>query len=134
MLFTTLVLQDWSQGYILSYFLKLLRVLSLSRMLDEFSLTCKFHHVWENFLFIVFVFLKKGLNLRIFTHALVPHSKLQAEFFENLFPPRRKGWRRPWFALSKLNQKIWRWHGTLVYLCFLWFILFLNVMALQFCK
>ena len=29
------------------YFFKLLRVLSLSRMLVEFSLTCIFHHVWE---------------------------------------------------------------------------------------
>ena len=29
------------------YFFKLLRVLSLSRMLVQFSLTCIFHHVWE---------------------------------------------------------------------------------------
>ena len=34
----TLVLQDLSQGYILSYFFKVLRVLPLSRMLVEFSL------------------------------------------------------------------------------------------------
>ena len=51
-------------------------------MLVEFSLTCIFHHVWEKFLkFMVFTFLS------IFTIAPVPHSKLQAEFFENLFPP-----------------------------------------------
>ena len=43
--FTTLVLQDQPQGYILSYFFKLLR--DLSRILVEFSLTCIFQHVWE---------------------------------------------------------------------------------------
>ena len=46
-MFTTLVLQDYSQGYILSYFYKLLRVLSLSRMLV--AMTCIFHNVRENF-------------------------------------------------------------------------------------
>ena len=55
--FTTLVLQDQPQGYILSYFFKLLRVLHLQRMflrvlylqrmLVEFFLTCIFQHVWE---------------------------------------------------------------------------------------
>ena len=38
------------------------------------------------FKIIVFTFQESGLNLGIFTHASVPHSKLQAEFFENLFP------------------------------------------------
>ena len=57
-------------------------------MLVEFSLTCIFRHVWENFLFklMVFIFLENALNLVMFTHSFVPHSKLQAEFFENLFP------------------------------------------------
>ena len=86
------------------------------------------------FQFTVFTFLENALNLCIFTHAPVPHSKFQAEFFENVFPPRRKGWRKLWFALSKFNQKIWRWLGTLVYLYFVWFVIFLNVMALQFCE
>ena len=40
------VLQDQAQGYILSYFFRLFRVLSLSRMLVKFSLTCTFHHAW----------------------------------------------------------------------------------------
>ena len=35
---------------------------------------------------MVFIFLENALNLDIFTHALVPHSKLLAECFENLFP------------------------------------------------
>ena len=84
------------------------------------------------FQFMVFTFLENVLNLCIFIHVPVPHSKLQKEVFENLFPPRRKGWRKLWFALSKLNQKIWRWLGTLVYLYFVWSVIFLNVMALQF--
>ena len=37
-------------------------------------------------------------------------------------------------TISKFNQKKWRWLGTLVYLHFVWFVIFLNVMALQFCK
>ena len=37
---------------------------------------------------MVFTFLKTALNLLTFTYAPVPHSKFQAEFFENLFPPR----------------------------------------------
>ena len=36
---------------------------------------------------VVFAFLANALNLGIFTHVPVPHSKLHAEFFENLFPP-----------------------------------------------
>ena len=58
------------------------------------------------FQFIVFTFPESALNLCIFIHAPVPHSKLQVEFFENLFSRRRKGWRKLWFALLKINQKI----------------------------
>ena len=57
-------------------------------MLAEFCLTCIFHHVWEKILkFVAFTFLESALNLGIFTHVPVPKSKLQGEFFENLFPP-----------------------------------------------
>ena len=41
----------------------------------------------KRFKFIVFTFLENALNIGIFIHASVPHTKLQAEFFENLFPP-----------------------------------------------
>ena len=84
------------------------------------------------FQFMVFTFPENALNLCIFTHTPVPHSKLKVEFFENLFLPRQKGRRKLWFALSKFNQKIWRRLGTLVYTYFVWFVFFLNVMALQF--
>ena len=99
-------------------------------MLVEFSLTWCSHHIQ----FMVFTFQEITLNLCIFTHASIPHSKLQAEFLKNLFPARRKRWRKLWFYLLKFNQKIQRWLGTLSYLYFLWFIIFLNVMSLQFCK
>ena len=36
---------------------------------------------------MVFTFLENPLNLGIFTHVPIPHSKLHAEFFENLFRP-----------------------------------------------
>ena len=35
---------------------------------------------------MVFTFWENALNLGVFTHAPVPHLKLQAESFENLFP------------------------------------------------
>ena len=69
------------------YFFKLLWILSLSRMLVKFSLTCIFHHVWEKFFNLWCSHQKMNC---IFTHNLVPHSKLQVTFFENLFPPRAK--------------------------------------------
>ena len=37
--------------------------------------------------FMVFTVLENALNLGIFIYALLPRSKLQAEFFEYLFPP-----------------------------------------------
>ena len=62
-----------------------------SRTFFEFSLISIFCHVWEKmFESMVFAFLENALNLGIFTHAPVSHSKLQAEFFENLFPPTAK--------------------------------------------
>ena len=57
---------------------------------------------------MMFTFLENALSLCIFTHTPVPHSKFQAKFFKNLFPPRLKGWRKLCFALSKLNQKKYR--------------------------
>ena len=43
------------------------------------------------FQFMVFTFPKNALNLCFFNHAPVPHSKLQVEFFENLFSPKTEG-------------------------------------------
>ena len=45
-----------------------------------------FHHVYGNFFHFLVFTLENALNLCIFTHVSVPHSKLQVQFFENLFP------------------------------------------------
>ena len=63
---------------------------------------------------------------------LSPPLKPPGRIFWKSVSPRRKRWRKLWFAVSKFNQKIWRWPGTLVYLYFEWLVIFLNVMALQF--
>ena len=90
--------------------------------------------VGKIFKFMVFTFLENALNLGIFIHALSSQSKLSsnsyhqifgrvgrgklliclAAFFRKSVPPNsRERWRKIWFDLSKLNQKIWSWLGTL---------------------
>ena len=59
-------------------------------MLVQFSLMFDIPPcVGKNFQFMLFT-LENELNLCIYTHAPVPHSRLQVQFFENLFPPRAK--------------------------------------------
>ena len=41
----------------------------------------------KSFKVLVFTFPENALNLGIFTHAPIPHSKLRAKFFENLISP-----------------------------------------------
>ena len=85
-------------------FFKLLRVLSFSRMLVKFSLTCIFTMCGKIFKVVVFAFLANALNLGIFTHAPVPHWKLQAEFFENLFPQQQKGVEKTVICFIKIQS------------------------------
>ena len=78
------------------YFFKLLRVLSLSRMLVQFSLTCIFHHVWEK-IFNLWCSHQK-MNL-IYAFLLMPQFSTQNSrynFLKICFPqgPRTKGWRK----------------------------------------
>ena len=103
---TTLVLQTYPQGYILSYFYKLPRTLSLSpecllNFLSNFYIP---RCVGKFFKLMEFTFLENALIRGSFTHA-PPHSKLaptflsscprqktithspSQHFFENLFPP-----------------------------------------------
>ena len=103
---TTLVLQTYPQGYILSYFYKLPRALSLSpgcllNFLSNFYIP---RCVGKFFKFMEFTFLENALIGGSFTHA-PPHSNLAPKFllsrprqksithsprqhsFENLFPP-----------------------------------------------
>ena len=39
---------------------------------------------------MVFTILENALDIDISTHAPIPHSKLQAKYFENLFPSQQK--------------------------------------------
>ena len=54
-----------------------------------------------------------------------PLLKTRGRSFWKSFSPERKGWGKLWFALSKFNQKIWRWLETLVYLHW-WLYSFVN--------
>ena len=146
-LITTLILQSYPKGYILSYFYKLPRALSLSRMLVAFSLKLLYPTLCGKcFEFMEFTFLKDALIQAIFTHA-PPHLKLAPKvshpsqkkllilpgsiLSKMCFPHSRKGWIKLWFALSKFSQKIWRWLETLDFLYFVWLSIFGNVMVLQ---
>ena len=57
------------------------------------------------FQFMVFMFRENALNLCIFAHAPVPHSKLQVEFFENLFPPNTKGVEETMICFIKIQSE-----------------------------
>ena len=82
-----LVLQYYPQWYILSHFFKLLKVLSLSRMLVEFTLTCMFNHLEEQlFNFMVFTFLENALNLWIYSWPNSPIKTPGRTFLKSVSP------------------------------------------------
>ena len=116
------------------YFFKLLKVLSLSRILVQFSLTCIFHHVWEK-ISIYGIHIRKWIeSMHFYSYPSSPLKTPGTIFWKSVFLKGQepRGWRKLWFALLKFNHKIWRWHGTLAYLYVLWFMIFLNVMTLLF--
>ena len=77
--------------------------------------------------------LRKSLNLCFFTHAPVPHSKLLVEFFENLFPQRQKGLEEAMICSVKIqSENMMTWNISLF--PFDMIAIFLNVVALKFCK
>ena len=138
---------------ILSYFYKLPRTLSLSRMLVEFSLKPLYstmcgknfqiyavHIPWKCIDLRHFYSCPSPLKTRPQVIAITPYGEgnysfPQAVFFrKSVSPNSRKRRRKLWFPLSKFGQKIWRWLGTLGFLYFLWFSIFSNVMDLQFCE
>ena len=69
--------------------------------------------------FMVFTFLENALNLGIFTHGSVPHSKLQAKIFENLFPPtaERGGENYDCFIKIQSGNMKMTWNIKLVIFC-----------------
>ena len=78
--------------------------------------------------------LRKSLNLCIFTHAPVAHSKLLVEFFENLFPSRRKGLEEAMICCVKIQSENMKMTWNINLFSFDMIAIFLNVMTLQFCK
>ena len=62
---------------------------------------------------------RKSLNLSFFTHTPVPHSKLLVEFFENLFPPRQKGWEEAITCSIKIQSENMKmtWNISLFTFC-----------------
>ena len=132
-LVNSVVYHPWPSILALGYIL-----ISLNSLGFYLCPECFLNFLWlveKSFQFMVFA-VGNPLNLWIFTHVLVLHSKLQEEFCEICFPqgPRTKGWRKLWFALLKFSQKIWRWIGILVYLYLVWFIVLVNMMVLLFCE
>ena len=102
--------------------------------------------VKKSFKLMLFKFQENALNLGIFTH--VPPYPLKtcpqviiinpqtegnysfsqaASFQKSVSSNSRKGWEKIWFDLSKFNQKIWRWLGTLGYLYFVQFLIFFQM-------
>ena len=77
--------------------------------------------------------LRKSLNLCFFTHAPVPHSKLLLEFFENLFSP-RQGVEEAMICSIKIQSENIKMTWNISLFPFGMIAIFLDVMALQFCK
>ena len=73
---------------------------------------------------------RKSLNLCFFTHTLVPNSKLVVEFFENLFPPRQKGWEEAMICTIKIQSENMKMTWNISLFPFGMIAIFLNVMAL----
>ena len=90
--------------------------------------------------FLIFPLSQKYLNTQVKTNKLVnsviyhPRPSRLAPLPPPFPLARPKRWRKLWFALSKFNQRIRKRLGTLVYMYFVCFVIFLNVMALQCCK
>ena len=83
---------------------------------------------------MVFTFLENALNLCIFTHALVPHQNSRQKFLKVCFSQAKRDGEN----YDLLYQNSTRKYGDNLehqVICTLYdFVIFLNVMALQFCK
>ena len=91
--------------------------------------------IFPNFLNLNVHIIRKCIESRHFYSS--PRSLLRTPgriFWKSVSHNSRKRCRKLWFALSKFNQKIWRWLGSLGCLYLVWFVIFLNVMTLQLCK
>ena len=104
---------------------KLLRVLSLSRMLVEFSLTCISHHVLEKFLNLWYSYSYK--MHWVYTFLLMPHLPIQnskQNFLKIGFPEDERGWENYdlLYQISIKNMKrIWNIRLFIFCIIYNWF-------------
>ena len=78
---------------------------------------------------------RKSLNLCFFIHAPVPHSKLLLEFFGNMCPPAKiEGDEGSYDLLCQNLIRKYEVTWNISLFPFGMIAVFLNVMALQFCK
>ena len=130
------------QGYILSYFYKLLRALGLKLQNPCYDVHILRKCIESKHFYPCHLPFPLSQNSPPTSYHHLPHCRHRgiahfhqaAIFWRSISPNSRKGWNRPWFALSKFRQKIWGWPGKLRYLYFLWLVIFSNELALQFCK
>ena len=115
-------------------FFKLLRVLSLSRMLDEFSLTYIFYHVWENISIYGVPIPRKCIECMHFYLCPSLALKMPGGILWTSVSPKTKGVEETMICFIKIQSKNMKWLGTLLSLYFVSFVVFLNAMALQFCE
>ena len=98
-----------ASGIHLSYFFKLLRVLSLKNACWVFySNMCGKHFP----IYDVHIPRKCIESVHLYS-CPSPPLKTPGRIFWKSVSPKRKGWKKLWFALPKFNQKIWRWLGPL---------------------
>ena len=111
--------QDYPQGYILSYFFKLLRVLSLSRMLVESFLTCIFHHVWKMFLTYGVHIPRKCIESMHFYSCLSPPLKTWGRIFWKSVSPKTKGVEETMICFIKIQSENMKmtWNISLFIFC-----------------
>ena len=104
-------------------------------MIVEFSLTCVFDHVWEDFFNW---WCSHSLKMHwIYAFLLMPQFPVQNSrytFLKICFSPKVKGVEKTMICFIKFNQEILAWLAMSVYLYFVLFLVFLDVIALQFCE
>ena len=102
----------------------------LSRMLVEFFLTCIFQHVWENIFNLWCSHSLKIIESMLFYSCPIPSLKTTGRIFENLFPPRQKGWEEAMICSIKIQSENMKMLWNISLFPFGMIAIFLNVMAL----
>ena len=135
--------------YILSYFNKPSRALSLSlnNACWIFSQAFKLHHVWENFSnfwsshYYKMHWFEALLLMPLSTSPSSCHHVLRKLFIppgsilsKICFPQQQKEVEETMLWFMKVQSENVKMTWNIRFLCFVWFRIFSNVIALQFCK